>query len=216
MSLHDWDVSAEEAERIQSALAPRIRSASKRARGTEWTRVAGAAVFGQAAVVVVMDADGWRPVETGWAGLDADEVRQYRHGLMAFSYGPLLLQAFASIDAGADIAMFRAHGTAHPRRCGMAAHLGLLLDIPSIGCADRLLCGECEPPGPHRGDWTPVRDGEEVIGAAVRTREGSRHLFVSPGFALGVEQAVEIALRSTLDHRLPEPLRQARIAARIT
>jgi deoxyribonuclease V len=163
-----------------------------------------------------MEADGERVVEAGRAGLNPEETGTYRRGLMAFTYGPLLLQAFESIESSVDIALFRAHGIAHPRRCGMAAHLGLLLDTPSIGCADKLLCGEHESPGPERGDWTPVIHGRDIVGAAVRTRGGSRPLFVSPGFVLDVEQAVEIVLRSTREHRMPEPLRQARLAARRT
>ncbi len=216
MQLHNWDVPTDEAERIQSALAVRIRSAAGRVPMGEWSLVAGAAIFGRGAAVVVMGADGWEVVETGWAGLSPEEVISYKPGLMAFGYGPLLLDAFESIGCGADVVLFRAHGIAHPRRCGMAAHLGLLLDVPSVGCANKLLCGEHEPPGPERGDWTPVTDGPDLVGAAVRTQHGSTPLLVSPGFGLTVDEAVEIVLRATPGHRIPEPLRQARLAARET
>jgi len=86
--------------------------------------------------------------------------------------------------------------------------------IPSVGCADTLLCGEHAPPGPNRGDWAPVTDGGELVGACLRTRQRSRPVFVSPGYGLDVELAVRIVLHSTVGYRLPEPLRRARVLAR--
>jgi deoxyribonuclease V len=129
---------------------------------------------------------------------------------MAFAYGPPLLRAFELVESSVDVLMFRAHGIAHPRRLGLAAHLGLLLGVPSVGCADKLLCGEHAPPGLERGEWTPVRDGDEIIGACLRTRGGARPLFVSPGYALSIEDSVDLALLTASRYRMPEPLREAR------
>ena len=178
--------------------------------------IAGAAVSAQFAAIAVLAAETWELVETSRVGLPAQSPGgpHYRSGLMAFTLGPALLQAFERIRSRADVAIFRAHGIAHPRRCGMAAHLGLLLEVPSVGCADTLLCGEYGRPGPQRGDWTPVTAGGDIVGGAVRTRQGSRPVFVSPGYGMGIQEAVGMALRCTVRSRLPEPLRVARLVAR--
>lgn len=210
--LHPWEVAPEEGERIQSWLAALAREATDRFTLGEWRLVAGAIIAGGAAAVAVMEADTWQLVEARRIELGADS--SYCRGLMAFALGPALLRAFEGIESRADIAIFRAHGLAHPRRLGMATHLGLLLGVPSLGCADTLLCGEYGGPGSGRGDWAPVTDGREVIGGAVRTRAGAKPLFVSPGYGLRVEEAVEIALRCSPCHRLPEPIRRVRLIAR--
>ncbi len=214
-SLHGWEVSPEEAERIQVSLAERLAPAGGPALEPP-TTIAGAAVSSGAAAVVVLRASDWSPVEMRKVALPSSPPGglRYRRGLLAFTLGPPLLRAFEAIRCEVDVALFRAHGIAHPRRCGMAAHLGLLLGRPSIGCAEALLTGECSPPGPARGDWTPVTDGGDVLGACLRTRPGSKPVYASPGYGLGVEEAVGIVLSSARSHRLPEPLRQARLFAR--
>jgi deoxyribonuclease V len=214
--LHRWEVSVREAERIQSSLAEKIAVARGAWQAGACPQMAGAVVGGQVAAVVVMHADGWEIAETRHSGQASPEIGRYRRGLMAFTYGPMLLQTFERVRARPHVVMFRGHGIAHSRRCGMAAHLGLLLETPSLGCADKLLCGAHEAPGPKRGDWTPVTHRGETVGAAVTTRDGARPLFASPGFALDVEQTVEIVLQATPHHRMPEPLRQARLAAKRT
>lgn len=216
--LHAWHVTPEEAERIQSSLATRAGALIPRPVWHFPAMVAGAAVSGQTAAVVVLDAKSWGIVEVSRVDLPASATEDIRYlrGLMAFALGPLLLQAFEGIESAVDVVIFRAHGIAHPRRCGMATHLGLLLGTPSVGCADRLLVGEHALPGPQHGDWTPVTDGCEIVGACVTTRQGSKPVFVSPGYGLGIEEAMQIVLGSTLGDRLPEPLHQARMVARET
>ncbi|NIM06866.1 MAG: hypothetical protein GTN69_01180 [Armatimonadetes bacterium] len=214
--LHEWEVTPEEGERIQVSLAGRARSAEVHQPSESPLLLAGAAVAERAAAVVVLETKGWQVVEAKRIEVpcsSAEELR-YRRGLMAFTFGPPLLQVFEEIESSPDIVFFRAHGLAHPRRCGMATHLGLLLGVPSIGCAEKLLCGEYTPPGPHRGDWSPVTDESETVGTCVRTREGSKPVFVSPGYGLDVRGAVQMALQCTVQHRWPEPLRQARLFAR--
>lgn len=214
--LHDWDVPPEEAKRIQVSLASRVHRSRDSATLIRPAAVAGAVVSAKAAAVVVLRTSDLELVEgrrVELSGPSAGRMR-YRPGLMAFAYGPALLQAFDLVESPVDVVMFRAHGIAHPRRLGLAAHLGLLLETPSLGCADRLLCGEHAPPGGQRGDWTPVRDGEEIIGACLRTRGGARPLFVSPGYALSLEDSVGLALLTANRYRMPEPLRQARRIAK--
>jgi len=215
-ALHPWEVTLAQAERIQSWLASRVRSAERKELRESSSLIAGAAASAGAAAVVVLRMGTWEVVETSRVEAAGGEMQPvaYQSGLMAFSYGPLLLRAFERIGMAVDVVMFHAHGIAHPRRCGLAAHLGVLLDTPSLGCAARLLCGTCEPPGPERGDWTVVRDDADIIGACLRTRSSSAPLVVSPGYALTVQDAVRIVLCCTQRHRWPQPLREAKRLAR--
>jgi deoxyribonuclease V len=210
--LHDWEVTPEEAERIQLSLASRIQRSLESRAPIRPSTVAGAVVSAEAAAVAVLRTSDFAMVEAQRVELPRPVATpmHYRPGLMAFAYGPALLRAFELVESPVDVVMFRAHGIAHPRRLGLAAHLGLLLGVPSVGCADKLLCGEHAPPGLERGEWTPVRDGDEIIGACLRTRGGARPLFVSPGYALSVEGSVDLALLTASRYRMPEPLREAR------
>ncbi len=214
--LHEWDVAPDEAERIQASLASRAQRSLESASPVRPATIAGAVVSTAAAVVAVLRTSDLEVVEARRVELPRPSAgrMRYRPGLMAFAYGPPLLRAFELVESRVDVAMFRAHGIAHPRRLGLAAHLGLLLGVPSVGCADTLLCGEHAPSGPERGDWTPVRDGEQTIGACLRTRGGARPLYVSPGYVLSVEDSVELALLTTNRYRMPEPLREARRIAK--
>ena len=214
--LHHWDVTPEEAERIQLSLASRVQHSLDNASPIRPGTVAGAVVSAEAAAVAVLRTSDLELVEgrrIELPGPSSGRMR-YRPGLMAFAYGPALLQAFDLVESPVDVVMFSAHGIAHPRRLGLAAHLGLLLETASLGCADKLLCGRHAAPGADRGDWTEVTDGSEMIGACVRTRRGTRPLIVSPGYALGLRNAVEVVLSTSREHRMPEPLRQARRIAR--
>ena len=138
----------------------------------------------------------------------------YIPGLFAFREGPAILAALENIRCRVDALMLHGHGYAHPRRCGMACHLGVLVDKPSIGVADHLLVGHAETPGPERGALAPIVDGGEIIGMAVRTREGSRPVYVSVGHRTDLSQAVDLVLLTTGVHRMPEPIRLADRIAR--
>ena len=214
--LHHWHVAPAEAERIQLSLASRVQHSLDNASPIRPGTVAGAVVSAEAAAVAVLRTSDLAMVETQRVELPrpSPTPMPYRPGLMAFAYGPPLLRAFELVESPVDVVMFSAHGIAHPRRLGLAAHLGLLLETPSLGCADRLLCGEHARPGAERGDSTEVTDGSEMIGACVRTRRDARPLIVSPGYALGLYNAVEVVLSTSREHRMPEPLRQARRIAR--
>jgi deoxyribonuclease V len=133
----------------------------------------------------------------------------YVPGLLSFREGPAVLEAFGRLASDPDLVLFDGQGTAHPRRLGLAAHLGLLLDVPSIGCAKSRLCGQHEEPGRGRGSTAELTDGGEVIGAAVRTRDGVRPLYVSPGHRMDLQSAVSFTLAACRGFRLPEPTRRA-------
>lgn len=133
----------------------------------------------------------------------------YVPGLLAFREGPAVLAALERMSIPPDMLMFDAQGIAHPRRMGLASHIGILLDIPSIGCAKSRLCGEYQPPEKHKGSWTPLYDNDEIIGAVVRTRDNVRPVFVSVGHRVDLESAIDIVLSCTTRYRLPEPTRWA-------
>jgi deoxyribonuclease V len=118
----------------------------------------------------------------------------YVPGLLAFREGPIVLAALERLAERPDVLIFDAQGLAHPRRMGLATHLGILLDVPSVGCAKSRLCGKETEPGEEKGSWTPLLDRGEVIGAVVRTRSRVRPVYVSVGHRVDLETAVSLVL----------------------
>jgi deoxyribonuclease V len=136
----------------------------------------------------------------------------YVPGLLSFRELPALLAAFARLRTRPDAILCDGQGIAHPRRFGLACHLGLLLDLPTVGCAKSRLIGEHDEPGPYRGDRVPLRDRREVIGTVLRTRDRVRPLFISAGHRVTRRDAEALVLRCGAGYRLPEPTRQADVA----
>ncbi len=157
--------------------------------------------------VVVVDLDRWEVVEQATAG--GVVSFPYVPGLLSFREAAILLAAFARIHTDVDVVLVDGHGVAHPRRFGLASHIGLLLDKPTVGCAKKPLVGGIPFVGERRGDWQPVEVEGQRVGAVVRTRSGVKPVFVSIGHRIDLEGAVEVVLRSTRGVRLPEPLRLA-------
>ena len=137
----------------------------------------------------------------------------YIPGLLAFREGPVALAAYERLAIQPDLLLFDAHGYAHPRRMGLASHLGVYLDRPSIGCAKSRLTGKYEEPGPEMGAWSPLLSRGEEIGRVVRTKARTKPIFVSVGYRVTLPLAVEVVLRCVRGYRLPEP---TRIADRLT
>jgi len=133
----------------------------------------------------------------------------YIPGLLSFREAPVCLEAVAKLTCQPDLFMIDGQGVAHPRRLGLASHLGLFFDRPTIGCAKSWLIGEFEEPGAERGAWTPLRDGEETIGAVVRTRSRVKPVFVSVGHQCTLEDAIRTTLACATRYRIPEPTRRA-------
>lgn len=132
----------------------------------------------------------------------------YVPGYLSFREGPLLLRAFRRLKGKPDLVLFDGQGIAHPRGIGLASHLGVLLDLPSVGCAKSRLVGQHAPPGPRRGDWTPLLLERRRVGAVLRTRDGVAPLWISPGHRIGMRQTVRWAL-ACCRTRVPEPIRLA-------
>ncbi len=138
----------------------------------------------------------------------------YIPGLFSFREGPAILEAFGTLTTDPDLIFIHGHGYAHPRRFGIASHIGVVLDVPSIGVAQHLLTGTATSPATGRGSSEPVCDRSEVIGRAVRTVEGSKPVFVSVGHKVDLDQAVAMVLKTTVTHRTTEPLWQADLLSR--
>jgi len=133
----------------------------------------------------------------------------YIPGLLSFRELPAVLAALDRLREPPDLLLCDGQGIAHPRRFGIASHLGLLVDIPSIGVAKSRLCGAHEEPPNQRGAWTPLRAEGEIIGAALRTRVGVKPLYVSSGHRIGLETAIAYVMGCCARYRLPETTRHA-------
>jgi deoxyribonuclease V len=158
--------------------------------------------------LVVCDAlEGFRPVCSAVVRKEVDFP--YIPGLLAFRELPALSEAYARLRVKPDATLVDAQGTAHPRRFGAAAHLGVVLDAPTVGCAKSLLCGEHEEPGGRRGDWSALVHEGEVVGRVLRTRSGVAPVFVSPGHRSDLESAAVLVLACAPRYRIPEPIRLA-------
>ncbi len=132
----------------------------------------------------------------------------YVPGYLSFREGPLILEAFRRLRRRPDVVVFDGQGIAHPRGFGLASHMGVLLGLPSVGCAKSRLVGEHAEPGPRRGDWAPLRIDGRVRGAVVRTRAGVKPVYVSQGHRIGLPQAIRCVL-GVSRYRVPEPIRLA-------
>jgi deoxyribonuclease V len=209
--LHDWQVSYREAADLQKQLAGRISLENR--LPDDVRTVAGVDVSYQRrgelffAAVVVLSFPDLTVVEESTA---ANHVSfPYIPGLLSFRELPVVLEAFRSLRATPDLVLVDGQGIAHPRRLGLASHLGLWLDLPTIGCAKSRLCGDHGPPGPARGDKVPLLLDDTVVGTVLTTRERVKPLYVSPGHKIDVNTAADMVLRCAVRYRMPEPTRLA-------
>lgn len=210
---HPWKMGVSEAIRLQERLARKVI----REDGTgEIRRVAGADVAYKDnhafAAVVVMTYPDLKPLEE--VVVEDEALFPYIPGLLTFREGPPLIKAFSRLKERPDLILFDGQGITHPRGLGIASHLGIVLDIPSIGCAKKRLHGEEEALGEGAGSIAYIRKGETVIGAKVRTRAGVRPVYVSIGHRVSLERAIEVVLKTTvMGYRIPEPIRRAHLLA---
>jgi deoxyribonuclease V len=210
--LHSWDVDTKEARALQESLASRVDVSTPL---RQWRTIAAADVSYNKksaklyAAVVVVRAETLELVER--VGLVGKATFPYVPGLLSFREIPVVLEVFTRLATRPDVVLCDGQGFAHPRRIGLASHLGLWLDLPTVGCAKSRLCGTYDEPGTERGDRSPLLDGEAVIGAVVRTRSRVKPLYVSVGHRCDLEGAVAVTLATTLKYRLPVPARMAHV-----
>jgi len=133
----------------------------------------------------------------------------YVPGLLSFREGPILIKAFQRLRLKPDVMIYDGQGIAHSRGTGLASHMGLWLDIPSIGCAKRPLLNQFILPGPLKGNFEWIRQEGKKVGAVLRTKENVKPLFVSPGYRVDLRTSIQLILKSCKGYRIPEPLRRA-------
>lgn len=209
---HSWDVSPGQAIRIQEELRARVVMTNG---FQKLTLIGGADVaFSKRynrvfAAAAVFDHDTMSLVEEAYA--EAPARFPYIPGLLTFREGPVVLKAFRRLRKRPDVILFDGQGIAHPRRLGLATHMGLLLNIPTVGCAKKPLRVQFTPPSLKRGSATKMMAGEEQVGVVLRTRDGVKPLYVSPGHLVDLATSVRIVLNAGRGYRLPEPTRIAHI-----
>lgn len=207
---HAWDVTLEEAAALQRQLAPLVREEPLR-RSLQTIAGVDMSVRGDQvqAAVVVLQYPALRVIDQAlWRGT---VEFPYVPGLLSFREVPAVLHVLEQLAVMPDLIMCDAQGRAHPRRLGLASHLGVLLEWPTLGVAKSLLTGKHDPVGITKGAYVPLRAGHEIIGAVVRSRDGINPLYVSVGHRLTLTEAIDITLACTTRYRLPEPTRQAHL-----
>ena len=182
-------------------------------------------------LVAGVDISYSRAKQEGWAGvvvLEHPSLKRveeryargtirfpYVPGLLSFREGPLVIEAFKALSSTPDLVLFDGQGVAHPRGCGLASHLGVLLDIPSVGVAKSRLLGTYQEPAHEKGSYEKLVDSAgEVIGAVVRTRWRVKPIFVSVGHKVDLPTAIDYVLSCCRGYRIPEPTRQAHLLVR--
>jgi deoxyribonuclease V len=207
---HPWNLTPKEAVGLQRKLSKQVVPAND---------------FGEIRFVAGADIALDPNTNTGYAGIivysfpELEEVERrsakgklrfpYVPGLLSFREGPLLLDVMERLRKEPDLFLFDAQGIAHPRRFGLASHLSVLLDKPGIGVAKSRLCGTHREPANRVGAWSKLHDGNETIGAVLRTRKNVKPIFVSVGHRVTLDMAVELTLACTDGFRIPRPTRQA-------
>jgi deoxyribonuclease V len=212
---HPWSLKPKEAVALQKHLAGKVIRKSGIDIGDVATVAGVDTHFHQglatAAVVVIRLSD----LATADHATAIKKISfPYTPGLLTFREGPAILDALHHLTATPDLLIFDGQGIAHPRRCGLASHMGLLLDMPSIGCAKTRLTGLYEEPYTEKGSYSYLKDGDETIGAVVRTRSSVKPLFVSIGHRIDLQDSINIVLQCCPRYRLPETTRRADKLAR--
>ncbi|WP_084958032.1 deoxyribonuclease V [Thermoactinospora rubra] len=211
--MHPWPTTVEEAEELQRRLRPLVRLDGPDSFAT----VAGLDVHYRgddelSAAVVVLDSRSLKVVDQ--ALVHGEAAFPYVPGLFAFREVPALLEALERLSRPPELLVCDGHGLAHPRRFGLACHLGVVTGLPAIGVGKTAFVGEYEDPAPARGSWTPIRLEGEVVGRVLRTQWSVRPVFVSPGHRVSLDVACDQVLRLAPNYRLPEPIRLADHLAR--
>jgi deoxyribonuclease V len=210
--LHPWNVSNSEALEIQNKLRKQVSNVDDFGK---ILRIGGVDVSYKkntakaAAAVVVLSFPGLSILEI--QVVEDEVVFPYIPGLFSFREIPLLIPALEKLKTPPHLMLIDGQGIAHPQRMGMASHLGIIMDIPTIGCAKSRLIGNHEIPKKEKGSYSYLYDKDEVIGAALRTRTNKSPVYVSIGHKISLSRALNVVLRCTTKFRIPEPLRVAHI-----
>ncbi|MBA7482049.1 Endonuclease V [subsurface metagenome] len=222
-NLHSWNLSYSQAAQLQTELAekvqfkplqgqPELIAGLDCALSKDGQRIIAAAVVLRTATA---EKGLWESVEpSSFETVETTHAIQklsfpYIPGLLSFREAPVCIAAVEKLKLEPDVFIIDGQGIAHPRQLGLASHLGLFFDKPTIGCAKSRLTGQFEEPPPKKGTYSLLKDKDEVIGAVVRTRTNVEPVFVSVGNKCSLEDAIEVTLSCTTKYRLPEPTRLA-------
>ncbi len=209
-NLHKWNLSPSQARQLQLEWAEKIRL-EKLKKSPEFVAGLDCSLDKQRglifASVVVFSFPKLERVETTESALPLEFP--YVPGLLSFREAPVCLKAIEKVQTPVDLWLIDGQGIAHPRRLGLASHLGLFLNTPTIGCAKSRLIGTYEEVGPEKGNFSNLYDKDEQIGAVLRTRTNVKPLFISPGHLCSIGDATKLTLACTTKYRLPEPTRVA-------
>jgi len=208
LRLHSWNVTPGEAIAIQEALRTRIRLRDTFAI-TDVIAGADMSIDGDWGYGGVITYTFPRLEEIERRSVRMKLTFPYVPGLLAFREAPVLLAALALLSTEPDLLLFDGQGIAHGRRMGIATHMGILLNKPTIGCAKSRLVGTFEEPGADRGCYEPLVHGGENVGAVLRTRKQVRPIFVSPGTGISLNTSINIVMRCLDGYRIPKPTREA-------
>lgn len=209
-AMHDWNLSPDQARALQRELASRVRLTPGLPDPALLAGVdVGLEDGGRTAraAVVLLRFPGLEPVTWRIARRPVDFP--YLPGLLSFRELPAVLEALRDLEPQPGLIICDGQGIAHPRRLGIASHLGVLLDLPTIGVAKKILVGTHGRIPANKGEWTALRDGDETIGAALRTREKVKPVYVSPGNRIDLARSIDIVMQCVTKYRLPEPTRLA-------
>jgi deoxyribonuclease V len=208
--VHPWPTTVAEAQATQDRLRPLVRSGGERfeprtVAGLDVSYAVGSDRL--AAAVVVVDAGTLEVVEA--SVVDGRAAFDYVPGLLAFREVPALLTALERLTVTPDLLVCDGYGVAHPRRFGLACHLGVLTDLPTIGVAKTPFTGAYRPPDQQRGAWSPLTQDGEIVGRVLRTQNGVKPVFVSTGHRVPLDMACDVVLGLCPRYRLPETTRHA-------
>jgi deoxyribonuclease V len=210
--LHSWNLTPREAVALQQELRTRVRV---QPLTHEIKTIAGADVsfnkFSETIYtgIVVLRLPDLQIVDE--VGIRSASNFPYVPGLLSFREAPSVLEAWEQLKTKPDVLMLDGQGLAHPRRLGIACHVGLWLGVPTLGCAKSILVGRHGELQPEAGSFMPLVDKGEQVGAALRTKKNVSPVYVSVGHLLDLPAAIELVLRSTTKYRQPEPTRQAHL-----
>ncbi|MFA5785898.1 MAG: endonuclease V [Actinomycetota bacterium] len=220
MDFRRWPVDVDEAIALQESLGARALEALE----DPWSPPPSPLLLGGCfvtfdardrawAAAALVREGGTRP--EGQAVVEGSAGFPYVVGLLALREGPLLEAAVRALPRMPDCLLVNAGGADHPRRAGLATHLGAVLGVPTVGVTERPVVAACEPPGLARGESSPLVIGDDVVGFSVRTRSARRPVLVSAGWRVTAETARDLVLQAASAQRTPQPLRVARRLARV-
>jgi deoxyribonuclease V len=206
-----WPTNAADAVRVQQELATRVYlpvddiepPATVAGLDVSYSRYSDQL----AAAAVVVEAGSGRILDH--SVVDGVALFPYIPGLLAFREAPALLNALERVQPRPDLILCDGYGIAHPRRFGVACHVGVLTGLPTIGCAKSGFVGEHEEPGLRRGDRTPLHAGGHLVGYVLRTQDGVKPIYVSPGSGISLRQSCDVVLDQCSNYRVPDPIRHA-------